>query len=168
MKQGPRYNVKLRRQREGKTDYRKRLKLLKSDKIRIVVRNSLRNVRIQFIEYHEGGDRVITSTISQDLVSKYKWRYSKSSTPAAYLTGLLAGIRAQKIGISSGVLDIGRQVSVHGSKNFAALKGILDASIDCPYDDSTFTDDYRIFGKHLSKDTLPAVNEIKVKITGGK
>ena len=36
MKQGPRFHVKPRRRREGKTNYRKRLRLLKSDNIRIV------------------------------------------------------------------------------------------------------------------------------------
>ncbi|MEM3341348.1 MAG: 50S ribosomal protein L18, partial [Thermoplasmata archaeon] len=36
MAQGPRYSVKFRRRREGKTDYRYRLKLLKSGKVRAV------------------------------------------------------------------------------------------------------------------------------------
>ena len=36
-----------KRKREGKTDYRKRLKLLKSDKLRFVVRKSLNNILTQ-------------------------------------------------------------------------------------------------------------------------
>ena len=35
MKQGPRYHVKPRRRREGRTDYRQRLKLLKSRKLHL-------------------------------------------------------------------------------------------------------------------------------------
>jgi large subunit ribosomal protein L18 len=168
MKQGPRYNVKARRRREGKTDYRKRLALLKSGKIRIVVRNSLKNVRVQFIKYHEEGDKIITSAISQELINKYNWKFSTSSTPSAYLTGLIAGKRAAERGISEGVLDIGRQIPVSGSKNFAALKGVLDAGINCPHDDSKLPSEDRIFGKHINNDISSVVNILKGKITGGK
>ena len=45
--QGPRYSVKPRRRREGKTDYRKRLKLLRSGKVRVAIRKSLKNTQIQ-------------------------------------------------------------------------------------------------------------------------
>ena len=54
MTQGPRYHVKPRRRREGKTDYRKRLRLLRSRKIRMVVRKSLKNTQVQLVEYKEG------------------------------------------------------------------------------------------------------------------
>ncbi|EQD30588.1 50S ribosomal protein L18P, partial [mine drainage metagenome] len=37
MSTGPRYRVAFRRRREGKTDYRARLRLLKSDRPRAVV-----------------------------------------------------------------------------------------------------------------------------------
>jgi large subunit ribosomal protein L18 len=168
MKQGPRFNVKTRRRREGNTDYRKRLALLKSEKIRIVVRNSLRNIRVQFVEYHEDGDHILTSAISKELVSKYSWKYSTSTTPAAYLTGFLAGIRASNNGISEGILDIGRQIPVKGSKSFAALKGIIDAGISCPHDSSKMPDKDRIFGSHLGDDIKSKVNEIINNITGGK
>jgi large subunit ribosomal protein L18 len=56
MNQGPRYHVKPRRQREGRTNYRKRLKLLRSGKVRAVVRKSIKNTQIQLIEYKEKGD----------------------------------------------------------------------------------------------------------------
>ena len=59
MSAGPRYRIKPRRRREGKTDYRSRLALLKSGKTRIVVRRSLSQMRVQFIAYHENGDTVI-------------------------------------------------------------------------------------------------------------
>jgi ribosomal protein L18 len=57
MKTGPRYHVKPRRHRERKTDYRLRLKLLRSKKPRIVVRKSLKAIRVQFVEYSAQGDK---------------------------------------------------------------------------------------------------------------
>jgi len=168
MKPGPRYHVKLRRRREGKTDYRKRLRLLRSRKTRIVVRNSLKNVRVQFVEYNEDGDKIIVSANSNELISKYQWKYSTSTTPAAYLTGLLAGKRAMDNGISEGVLDIGRQRPVKGSKNFAALKGVLDAGIKCPHSNEKIPSEDRISGKHLNKEIMTSVNDFKSKIIGGK
>lgn len=168
MKQGPRYHVKPRRQRQGKTDYRKRLKLLRSRKTRMVVRKSLKNTQVQFVEYKEGGDCIIASALSKELVSIYKWKYSTSSTPAAYLTGILAGKRAKDKGINECVLDIGRYMPVTGSKVFASLKGALDAGIDCPHNEEKIPDEDRIMGQHLDKNIKTAVEDIKNKIIGGK
>ena len=168
MKQGPRYHVKPRRRREGKTDYRRRLGLLKSRKTRIVVRKTLKNTQVQFVEYHENGDKILASAVSNELVKKYNWKHSTSSVPAAYLTGLLAGKKAADKGIKEGVLDIGRYVPVTGSKVFAALKGILDAGVTCPHNEEKIPVEDRISGKHLNKEIIPAVNDIKSKIIGGE
>ncbi|RLF29065.1 MAG: 50S ribosomal protein L18 [Thermoplasmata archaeon] len=166
MKHGPRYHVKPRRRREGKTDYRRRLRLLRSKKTRIVVRKSLRNIRVQFIEYNPDGDRVIASAISQELKKIYNWKYSVSTTPAAYLTGLLAGKRAKEQGIEEGVLDIGRQKPTKGSRLFAAMKGVIDAGIKCPHSSEIIPSEDRLLGKHLNKEITPTVNTIKNKIIG--
>ena len=64
MTHGPRYYVKPRRRREGKTDYRKRLCLLRSGKTRLVVRKSLKNTQIQFVQYKEDGDKIILAASS--------------------------------------------------------------------------------------------------------
>ena len=168
MKQGPRYYTKPRRRREGKTDYRKRLRLLKSRKTRIVVRNSLKNICVQFVGYDEVGDKILASAISKELIKNYQWEYSTSTTPAAYLTGLLAAKRAKDSGISEGVLDIGRQIPVKGSKVFAALKGTLDAGIECPHDAKQLPDEDRLLGKHLDEKITAKVTDIKSKIIGGK
>lgn len=167
MSSGPRYTVKLRRRREGKTDYRKRLALLKSGKTRIVIRKSLKHMRVQFIGYDERGDSVLVSAMGSDLVKQYQWKHSTATTPAAYLTGLLAGKRAMDQGISEGVLDIGRQVPVKGSKVFAALQGVHDAGIECYTAEEKLPSEERILGKHLDKDLSKDVNSIKEKITGG-
>jgi len=168
MKQGPRYRVKPRRQREGKTDYRKRLSLLRSRKTRMVVRKSLKNTQIQFVEYKEGGDKIIATAISKELISKYNWKYSTSTTPAAYLTGILAGKRAKDKGIKECVLDIGRYPPVTGSKVFATLKGVIDAGLECPHNEEKLPSDDRIMGKHLDKSITSSVEDIKNKIIGGK
>ena len=168
MTQGPRYHVKPRRHREGVTDYRRRLNLLKSKKTRIVVRKSLKNIQIQFVEYSSTGDKVLASAISKELQSKYNWKYSIDTTPAAYLTGLIAGSRAKKKGIAEGVFDIGRYRPTGGNRLFAALKGVVDAGIACPCNEEMIPQDDRLLGKHLHKDIAPAVDKVKNQILGGK
>lgn len=168
MKTGPRYHVKPRRHRERKTDYHLRLKLLRSKKPRIVVRKSLRAIRVQFVQYSPQGDKILTSAISNELAKEYGWKYSTSSTPAAYLTGFLAGKRAQEKGIEEGVLDIGLYHPTVGGTVFASLKGVLDAGVGCPHDPQMLPKDERIYGAHLNKDIKPLVGNIKSKITGGK
>ncbi len=168
MNQGPRYHIKSRRHRDGRTDYRKRLRLLKSRKIRIVFRKSLKNIRVQFVEYAPEGDKIIVSAISNELIKNYNWKYSTATIPAAYLTGLLAGKKANDKGIKEGVVDIGRYRPTTGNKLFAALKGVIDAGIDCPHDDIKIPGEDRIFGKHLRKEIMPLVDKIKIKITGDK
>jgi large subunit ribosomal protein L18 len=168
MKPGPRYHVKPRRRQEGKTDYRKRLALLKSRNTRIVIRKSINNTTIQFVNYNEKGDSIVAAATSKELVKKYNWKYSTSTTPAAYLTGLLAGKRAKEQGITECVLDIGRYVPVTGSKVFAGLKGVVDAGINCPHNQEKIPSKERIMGQHLDKNMTNDVNAIKDKIIGGK
>lgn len=168
MKAGPRYHVKTRRHREGRTNYRRRLKLLKSRKIRIVVRKSLKNVIVQFVEYNSKGDKILISVSSGELVKNYKWKYSVSTTPAAYLTGLIAGKKAKGIGISEVIFDMGRYRPTKGNKLFATLKGVTDMGIQCPYAEEMVPSEDRILGKHLDDKITPLVGEIKNKIIGGK
>lgn len=168
MTQGPRYNVKPRRRREGVTDYRKRLKMLRSRKVRLVVRKSIKNTLIQMVEYRECGDFILVCANSKELVSKYNWKFSTSNTPAAYLTGILAGSRAKKVGIKDCVLDIGLYPPVTGAKIFASVKGILEVGIKCPCNEKKFPSQDRITGKHLDNEIILAVNDIKNKIIGGK
>jgi large subunit ribosomal protein L18 len=120
------------------------------------------------VNYNQEGDRVLTSALSSDLVKLFKWNYSVSTTPAAYLTGLLAGKRAQEKGITEGILDIGRYRPTKGNKFFAALKGVVDAGVKCPYDEVMIPSDDRITGSHLQKEISTAVDKIKGKLIGGK
>lgn len=147
MGQGPRYHLPFRRRREGKTNYRSRLALLKSQKTRAVVRKSLSGTTVQFIEYDETGDRVLAQAVHSDL-KKLGWKHSLKDTTASYLVGLLAGVRAAKVDQTEAVLDMGLQEPVAGSRVFAALKGLIDSGIDIPHGDSVIPGEDRISGKH--------------------
>ena len=67
MARGPRYKRPFRRRAEGKTNYHKRLKLLKSRKLRLVIRASNNHVRVQVVESKLGGDKVLVSSFSKEL-----------------------------------------------------------------------------------------------------
>ncbi|UCD92459.1 MAG: 50S ribosomal protein L18 [Methanobacteriota archaeon] len=150
MKHGPRYRVPFRRRRMGKTDFRKRKKLLTSKLPRAVVRNSNRYTRVQFATFSLKGDLVVASAISKELKS-FGWKHSNGTTPAAYLTGFLAGKRASKAGLKKAVLDVGRHNPSRGSKVFASLKGMVDAGIDVPHSEEILPSEDRIKGKHLDE-----------------
>ena len=167
MKTGPRYVVHTRRHRQGRTDYRKRLRLLKSRETRIVVRRSLKQITVQFIDYKVDGDVVVASALSSELVTKYKWAHSTSSTPAAYLTGILAATKAKKAGITEGVLDIGRHPPTAGNRFFAALKGIDEAGVNCPHSEDKIPSEERLLGKHIDESIESDVTRIKKELLGG-
>ena len=151
MATSPRTRVPYRRRREGRTDYRKRLAMLKSGETRLVVRRTGGNVVVQFVDWAEQGDAVKATAVGQEL-KKLGWNGSAKNTPAAYLTGLLAGKRAMDAGIDEAVLDIGRHVPVRGSKVFAALKGIVDAGVWVPVgDDSIYPSQDRLSGAFLDQ-----------------
>lgn len=144
-----RYRVPLRRRREGKTDYRKRLKLLKSSKPRLVVRKSLNRIMVQLISFEEKGDRVLASADSKEL-EKLGWKGGTSNLPAAYLAGLLCAARAKMAGAAEAVLDTGLRQPVKGTNLFAALKGALDAGLAIPHDEGVLPAESRIRGEHIS------------------
>ena len=152
-----------RRRIEGKTDYRKRLALLKSGKPRVVVRRSNKNIQVQFALYDVEGDRIVTSAHGNEL-RKYGWEYPLSNTPAAYLTGLLAGKRALKHNLEEGILDIGLYTPKRGARIFAALKGVADAGVNIPYGEDIVPSEDRIHGAHMAEGIADKVDEIKSKI----
>ena len=149
MAKSGRYKVPMRRRREGKTDYRRRLALLKSGKVRLVVRKTNRYIIAQFVEYNPEGDRVLCHAYSKEL-DRYGWKHSKKNIPAAYLTGYLAGLRAVNKGITSAILDIGRHPSTKESRIYAVLKGALDAGVDIPHGEEILPSEERIRGEHIA------------------
>lgn len=163
MKHGPRYRVPFRRRRFSKTDYRRRKKLLKSGLPRAIVRRSNRYMRVQFATFDMGGDLIVASAISKELDS-LGWKHAKNSTPAAYLTGYLAGRRASKAGVDTAVLDMGLHNPTKDSRVFATLKGILDAGIEIPHSEEILPPEERIKGKHMDEKIEADFDEVMKKM----
>ncbi len=150
MSSGPRYRVGFRRRREGKTDFRYRLRLLNSGKPRAVVRLSRAHVLVSITEYDPVGDRVRACADSRELPSMGFPSRSLGSTPAAYLTGYLAGIRAKRAGTEVAVLDAGLRHPSKGGRLLSALKGLLDSGLVIPHGEGAFPTQDRLSGSHLS------------------
>jgi len=151
MATGPRTRVPFRRRREGRTDYRRRLAMLKSGETRVVVRRTATNVIVQFVDWSAEGDAVKATAVAQEL-KKMGWEGSTKNTPAAYLTGLLAARRAKAAGVDTAVLDIGRHMPTKGSRVFAALKGVLDAGIEVPHGgEDLYPSEDRLTGEFLEQ-----------------
>ncbi|AHL23763.1 50S ribosomal protein L18 [Thermococcus nautili] len=150
MARGPRYRVPFRRRREGKTNYHKRLKLLKSKKPRLVVRKSLNHHIAQIIVYDPKGDRTIVSAHTRELIRDFGWKGHTGNTPSAYLLGLLIGYKAKQAGVEEAILDIGLHPPTRGSSIFAVLKGAVDAGLNVPHSEEIFPEDYRIRGEHVA------------------
>jgi large subunit ribosomal protein L18 len=144
------YRVAFRRRREGKTDYRSRLKLLVSQKPRIVIRNSNKLIRMQLISYDKQGDHTAITSLSSDLIH-YGYKGSFGNTPAAFLTGLIFGKKALEVGYHEALLDIGHHTPVHGSILFAALKGAVSAGLSIPHDPAVFPSEERLRGDHIAQ-----------------
>jgi large subunit ribosomal protein L18 len=151
MSTGPRFRVHFRRRREGRTDYRIRRKLLLSGQPRAVVRLSARRVRVSLVEFSPTGDRVVAAADSAELGALTFPAGSLSSTPAAYLTAYLAGLRARATGREGAVLDVGLRHPTAGGRLAAALKGLLDAGLEIPHGGEGFPSADRLNGSHLPK-----------------
>jgi large subunit ribosomal protein L18 len=145
---GPRYRVPLRRRRKNKTDYRKRKILVTSKTPRFTVRASLKNMNTQVFHAHAKGDITLTTANSREL-AEYGWKAHCGNIPAAYLTGLLMGFKAQSKGIDQVNPDIGLKRASLGSRVFAAIKGAVDSGLAVPCGD-VLPDESRIKGEHIS------------------
>jgi large subunit ribosomal protein L18 len=149
MARGSTYRVPLRRRREGKTDYQARKALVLSGTPRLVARSTLKNFVAQIIVAKPKGDEVLAAAHSKEL-KKYGWKAPTGNVPAAYLTGLLCGLKAKANGVADAVLDIGLVAPTKGAKVFAALSGVLDSGVDVPHDEEKMVKE-RIEGAHIAE-----------------
>jgi large subunit ribosomal protein L18 len=147
---GPRYKVPFRRRRTGKTNYYRRRELLKSGEIRFIFRPTLSNAIAQFAKAELPDDRILISAVSKELKRDFGWKAPCGNLPAAYLTGLLAGVKAKKAGIEKAILDVGVTKPIPGSRVYAGLKGALDAGVNIPHDSEVLPDEKRIKGEHIA------------------
>ncbi|MEM2871331.1 MAG: 50S ribosomal protein L18 [Candidatus Caldarchaeum sp.] len=141
--------TKPRRRRDGRTDYRKRLRLVKSGVERLVVRRTNRRIIAQLVKSKAGGDLTLI-TVSSDMLASYGWKASFKSTPAAYLTGLLLGKKALEKEVERAILDTGVYRSVKGSRLYAVLKGALDAGLEVPSSEEVLPEEDRLLGRHIT------------------
>lgn len=151
MATGANYVVKFKRRRQLKTDYKRRLALVKSGIPRIVVRKSVGGATAQVVEFHHAGDKTLAGAISHEL-KNFGWKAGCGNLPAAYLTGFLLGTRAGKqLGGSELILDIGREHPAAGGRLFAVLKGAVDGGLKVRCEKEAFPNDKRIRGEHISE-----------------
>lgn len=155
--------INVRRKREQKTDYKARLALLKSGKPRLVIRRSLNNIIAQVIEYVPGGDKILASAHSRELL-KLGWKYNKRNLPAAYLTGMLLAKKSAKKGVKEAIFDLGLQRNQACNRVYACLKGVIEGGLNVPHDPKVLPKQDRIEGKHISEDVSKQFNEMKKKI----
>ncbi|KAK9146158.1 hypothetical protein Sjap_006061 [Stephania japonica] len=151
-----RYQVKFKRRRAGKTDYRARIVLINQDKnkyntpkYRFVVRFTNKDIIAQIVSASIAGDLVLAAAYSHEL-PRYGLEAGLTNYAAAYCTGLLLARRVLKMlemddeyqGNVEGALDGGLDIP-HSDKRFAGFKKDdkqLDAEVHRKY----------IFGGHVA------------------
>ncbi len=158
------YLMKFRRRREGKTDYKKRLALVKSGKPILTVRRTNTQIIAHIREFNPKGD-VTKVMVTSKKLAEYGWDITSfKNTPAAYLTGYLIGKMALKEGINEAILDIGRHTSTKGARIFAVLKGAVDAGLNIPHSPDKVPDESRIMGEHISRKVVETFKKVKENI----
>jgi large subunit ribosomal protein L18 len=149
--------VPKRRRRQGKTDYVKRLNLLKSNSPRIIFRKTNRYVISQYVTSKEAQDKIVFGTSSKELI-KHGWPKEMSgslkSISASYLIGLLIGKKIIKEKLKTPIVDFGMHLVLHKSREFAFINGLVDAGLKIKTEKEAFPDEARIKGEHM-KNKIP-------------
>jgi large subunit ribosomal protein L18 len=155
--------IHFRRKREGRTDYKKRLHLLLSDKPRLVVKVTNTKIITQVNVFNPKGDIVKVAKTSTEL-NKLGWKGSLKNLPAAYLTGILMGKETLKKGINEVILDTGLLSPKSGGKVYAFLQGVVESGLTIPHNEKVFPTEERIKGQHIENFDTNQVEKIKEKI----
>ncbi|KMT03260.1 hypothetical protein BVRB_8g198030 [Beta vulgaris subsp. vulgaris] len=135
-----RYQVKFKRRREGKTDYRARNRLINQDKnkyntpkYRIVVRFTNKDVTAQIISASITGDIVLASAYAHEL-PRYGLEVGLTNYAAAYCTGLLLARRVLKMlemdeDYEGNVEATGEDYSVEPAETRRPFRALLDVGL---------------------------------------
>jgi len=159
-----RFQVKYKRRREGKTDYYARKKLViqdknkyNSQKYRLVVRKSNKDIICQIVSATLTSDRVLGAAYSHEL-KRYGVLGGYGNYASAYATGLLLARRVLKklnldklydgefFLVEEGddrkpfyvLLDVGLARTSTGAKIFGAMKGAVDGGLEIPHKNTRF------------------------------
>lgn len=154
-----------KRRKENRTDYGKRVKLLESEKPRIVFRKTNKYIISQYVISKEARDKILLTVNSKELL-KYGWpkesKGSLKSISASYLTGSLIGKKILQKKLEEPIIDLGMNRAIHKTKIYAFIKGLIDSGLNIKHKKEIFPEETRIQGKHLKKQ-IP-FSEIKSKI----
>ena len=162
MAHGKSQRLRFKRRRNGKTDYRRRLRMLRGGVPRAIVRVSNTQVVCQLAQFDPEGARIVASVSGSNLTT-YGWPAGAStkSIPACYVAGYALGKSALSAGHDSAILDIGLAASSPGNRIFSALRGMVDAGLDVPYGEGVLPSDDRINGAHIDESLAAAVETAK-------
>ncbi|KAK1391122.1 60S ribosomal protein L5 [Heracleum sosnowskyi] len=135
-----RFQVKFKRRREGKTDYRARIRLINQDKnkyntpkYRFVVRFTNKDITAQIISATIAGDMVLAAAYSHEL-PRYGLEVGLTNYAAAYCTGLLLARRVLKKlemdeEYEGNVEATGEDYSVEPAESRRPFRALLDVGL---------------------------------------
>lgn len=150
-----------RRRREGKTNYPKRLALLKSKLPRLIVRKTNRYLILQIVESENAQDKILYGVNTKELL-KFGWPEDKKgslkSLAAAYLGGLLLGNKSKGLK-EEVILDTGLIPNTKGSRIYAGMKGFSDSGKKIKYDKKIMPEENKI--KNSGKINEEIFNKVK-------
>ena len=139
-----------RRRLESKTNYTKRLILLKGDYLRLVVRKTNKYIILQIIESSHALDKVVYTVNTKELL-KHGWPEAKQgslkSIPASYLGGLLLGKKAKELKQEI-ILDSGLIPNTQGSRVYAVIKGLADSGLKIKFNEKVTPSEEKIRGEN--------------------
>ncbi|XP_062174235.1 large ribosomal subunit protein uL18-like [Alnus glutinosa] len=135
-----RFQVKFKRRREGKTDYRARIRLINQDKnkyntpkYRFVVRFTNKDITAQVISASIAGDLVLAAAYSHEL-PRYGLKVGLTNYAAAYCTGLLLARRVLHLlemdsEYQGNVEATGEDYSVEPADSRRPFRALLDVGL---------------------------------------
>ncbi|XP_059655387.1 large ribosomal subunit protein uL18 [Cornus florida] len=135
-----RFQVKFKRRREGKTDYRARIRLINQDKnkyntpkYRFVVRFTNKDITAQIISATIAGDMVLAAAYAHEL-PHYGLEVGLTNYAAAYCTGLLLARRVLKMlemddEYQGNVEATGEDFSVEPAESRRPFRALLDVGL---------------------------------------
>ncbi|XP_010273742.1 PREDICTED: 60S ribosomal protein L5-like [Nelumbo nucifera] len=135
-----RFQVKYKRRREGKTDYRARIRLINQDKnkyntpkYRFVVRFTNKDIIAQILSASIAGDMILAAAYSHEL-PRYGLEVGLTNYAAAYCTGLLLARRVLKMlemedEYQGNVEATGEDYSVEPTESRRPFRALLDVGL---------------------------------------
>ncbi|GLT91558.1 hypothetical protein SLE2022_094410 [Rubroshorea leprosula] len=135
-----RFQVKFKRRRAGKTDYRARIRLINQDKnkyntpkYRFVVRFTNKDIIAQVVSANIAGDMVLAAAYAHELPC-YGLEVGLTNYAAAYCTGLLLARRVLKMlemddEYQGNVEATGEDFSVEPTENRRPFRALLDVGL---------------------------------------